>query len=129
MRIYTIKDDKTATDILLLIKVNTECARLHWSCSIKDIPSNVMNALETIEGYVESKIVDLCGKEKSELTDDEEKVVLSVVKKNRELQETLGTGVVMKGSQAAAVTSIIKTQKGMDKISEALESGENVIIF
>lgn len=129
MRIYTIKDDKTATDILLLIKVNTECARLHWSRSIKGIPSDVMSALEKIEGYVESKIVDLCGKEKGILTEDEENAYLSAIKKNSELKATLGTGVVMKGIQVNEVITIIKEQKGMDKVLKALESGENVIIF
>ncbi len=39
--IYVARDQA----IILLIKLNAECARLHWSRSIKDIPSDVMNAL------------------------------------------------------------------------------------
>lgn len=129
MKIYTIKDEKSATDIRLLLKVNAECARLHWSRSIKDIPSNVTSALETIETYVELKVVGLCGKERNELTEDEESSFLSIIKQNNKLKEILGTGVVLKGNQADEVRSIIKTEKGMHKILEAIESGENVIIF
>ena len=129
MKIYTIKDDKSATDILLLLKLNTECARLHWSRSIKDVPSNVMSALETIEGYVEQKVMSICGAERSELTEDEESAFLSVIKNNRVLKETIGTGVVLKGKQATEVKEIIKTEKGLIKIEDAIESGENVVIF
>lgn len=129
MKIYTIKDDKSATDILLLLKLNTECARLHWSRSIKDVPSNVMSALETIEGYVEQKVMSICGAERSELTEDEESAFLSVIKNNRVLKETIGTGVVLKGKQATEVKEIIKTEKGLKKIEDAIESGENVVIF
>jgi len=129
MKIYTIKNDKSAADILLLLKLNADCARLHWSRSIKDVPSNVMSALETIEGYVEHKVMSICGSERSELTEDEENAFLRVVKNNRVLKETLGTGVVLKGKQATEVKEIIKTEKGMKKIEEAIESGENVVIF
>ena len=129
MKIYTIKDDKVATDILLLLKLNGECTRLHWSRSIKDVPYNVMSALETIEEYVEHKVLSICGSERSELTEDEESVFLNIIKNNKVLKDTLGTGVVIKGEQARKVKKIIKTEKGMKKIEEAIESGENVVIF
>ena len=129
MKIYTVKNDIYVTDIQLLLKLNANCARLHWSRTIKDIPSNVMNALETIEGYVESKIVDLCGKEKCILTDEEESVMLGLIRKNDKLKDTLGIGIVMKGKQAKEVSSIIKNTKGLEKLYEALETGVNIVIF
>lgn len=129
MKIYTIKDDKTAKDILQLLKLNVECARLHWSRSISDVPSNVMGALETIEEYVESKVVGLCGNAISELTEDEESAMFQLIKKSENMKKTLGAGVVLKGSQADEVKNTIKTEKEMNKIMEAIESGENVILF
>lgn len=129
MKIYIIKDDKSAKDILQLLKLNAECARLHWSRSISDIPSNVIGALETIEEYVESMVVGLCENATSELTEDEESTMFKLIKKNNNLKETLGTGVVLKGNQADEVKKNIKTEKGMSKILEAIESGENVVIF
>ena len=129
MKIYTIKDDKSAADILLLLKLNADCARLHWSRSIKDVPSNVISALETIEGYVENKVVSICGSEISELTEDEENAFLSIIKNNKNLKDTLGTGVVLKGEQADEVKLFIKKEKGLLKIQEAIESGENIAIF
>lgn len=129
MKIYTIKDDKEAKDILQLLKLNAECARLHWSRSIDNIPPNVMGALEVIEGYVESKVIELCGSPKSELTEDEENEMFQLMKQNALIKDSLGTGVVLRGSQAIEVAKIIKAIKELGKIRDAIESGENVILF
>jgi hypothetical protein len=129
MKIYTINDDKEAKDILLLLKLNAECARLHWSRSINNIPTNVIGSLETIEGYVESKVVELCGSPKSELTEDEENKIFQLAKKNSTIKESLGSGVVLRGSQAEEVAKIIRTEKGLDKIRNAIDRGENIVLF
>jgi len=129
MKVYTIKNDKYATDIRMLLKLNSECARLHWSQSIKDVPADVLCALETIEEYVEHKVMSLCGIEGNELTADEENTFLNIIKNDNALKDTLGTGVVLKGNQAEGVYSIIKSKKGMEKIREAIETGENVVLF
>jgi hypothetical protein len=129
MKIYTINDDKVAKDILQLLKLNAECARLHWSRSINNIPTNVMDSLEIIEGYVESKIVELCGSPKSELTENEENKMFQLVRNNSTIKNTLGTGVVLRGSQAEEVIKIIMTENGMEKIREALERGDNIVLF
>ena len=129
MKIYTIKDDKESKDMLQLLKLNAECARLHWSRSIDNIPPNVMGALETIEGYVESKVIELCGSPKSELTEDEENKMFQLMKQNPSIKDSLGTGVVLRGSQAVEVAKIIKTEKGLGKIRDAIESGDNVVLF
>jgi len=129
MKVYTTNDDKIAMDILMLIRLNSDCARVHWSQSIKNIPSNVKNALVTIEEYVEQKIPDLCGKERSVLSEEEETIFLSALKNNNTLKETLGTGVILKGKQAVEVKAIIKSERTLNKIKEAIESGEHVIVF
>lgn len=129
MKIYTIKDDKKAKDMLQLLKLNAECARLHWSRSIDNIPPNVICALETVEEYVESKVIELCGFSKSELTKDEENEMFQLMKQNSSIKDLLGSGVVLRGSQAAEAAKIIKTEKGLGKIMDAIESGDHVVLF
>jgi hypothetical protein len=88
-----------------------------------------MDSLEIIEGYVESKIVELCGSPKSELTENEENKMFQLVRNNSTIKNTLGTGVVLRGSQAEEVIKIIMTENGMEKIREALERGDNIVLF
>ena len=55
MNIYTVSDDKKARDIMQLLRLNAECARLHWSRTITDVPNDVISSLNTIEQYIETK--------------------------------------------------------------------------
>jgi uncharacterized SAM-dependent methyltransferase len=129
LKIYTVNDDKEAKNILQLLKLNAECARLHWSRTINNIPTDVMVALETIEEYVESKVVELCGSPISELTEEEENKLFQLVRNNSTVKNILGTGVVLRGSQAEEVTKIIMTENGTEKLREALESGDNIVLY
>jgi hypothetical protein len=129
LKIYTINDDKEAKNILQLLNLNAECARVHWSRSINNIPTDVMEALETIEEYVESKVAELCGSPISELTEEEENKMFQLVRNNSTIKNTLGTGVVLRGSQAEEVAKIIRTEKGLDKIQNAIDRGENIVLF
>lgn len=129
MKIYTVKDDKVASNIHLLMKLNSDCVQLHWSRSFRKIPSNILDALSTLEEYVESTIPELCGNARSELTEAEESKMLKSIKENHFLRESLGTGVVLKGIQANDVKKILIKEGGMDKIVEAIETGDNVVIF
>lgn len=129
MKIYTISDDKAADDVSLLLRLNADCARLHWSRSINHIPTDVMEALETIEIYIESKVAEICGSPFSELTDDEENQMLRLIKTNPVIKTSLGKGVVLRGQQAREVAAELKTESGLDKICGAIESGNNIILF
>ena len=129
MNIYTIKEDKDARNISQLLKLNAECARLHWSRMIKDVPVNVMNALGIIEEYVEAKVFEVCDARIDELNDKEEALMLQFIKKNPTIQSSLGIGVVMSGDQADELMKLIKKEMGLDKIKTAIESGKNIVIF
>lgn len=129
MNIYTIKDDKAARNVSQLLKLNAECARLHWSRTITDIPVNVMNALGIIEEYVEAKVGEVCDARIEELNDEEEALIVQFIKKNPTLQSSLGIGLVMSGDQADELMKLVKREKGLDKIKTAIESGKNIVIF
>ena len=52
MKIYGIEDEATAIQLAQLMKLNSECVKLQWSRTIKNIPQTVKNALEIIESFV-----------------------------------------------------------------------------
>lgn len=128
MNIYTVRDDRTAKDILQLIKLNAECARVHWSRTINNVPANVMNALETIEDYVENKVAELCDAKVCELTQAEEDEIIQFIKRNQDLKPSLGAGVIMR-NQAAELMRLMEKEDGLDKIMAAIDGVENVVFF
>ena len=130
MKIYLIKDEATAIQLAQLLKLNAECVKLHWSRTIKDIPVDVSKALETIEIFVENTVLNSCSNSLlGELNDEEENLLMSAIKKNTELRNTIGLGVVLSGKQADEVKNIINGMNIPKLIEEAVASGKNVILF
>lgn len=130
MNIYLIKDESTAVQLAQLLKLNSECVKLHWSRTIKNIPSDVSKALETIESFVETRVLDGCSNALfGELNDDEEALLMDVIRKKPELRATLGLGVVLAGKQADEVKKYFNGMKVPKLIIEAINSGKNAIIF
>lgn len=130
MNIYLINDEPTAAHLTQLLKLNSECVKLHWSRAIKNIPSDVYKALETIESFVETRVLDSCSNTLfGELTDDEEALLMDVIRENLELRTTLGLGVVLAGKQAEEVKKNINRVKVPKVIIDAIDSGKNIIIF
>ncbi|MCI9220299.1 MAG: hypothetical protein HFH94_11275 [Lachnospiraceae bacterium] len=129
MNIYTVSDDKKARDIMQLLRLNAECARLHWSRTITDVPNDVISSLNTIEQYIETKVIGLCDSKMNSLGDEEERQMLDMIKKDPFIKDTLGVGVVMRGNQANELIKKIKGKNQLSKIQAAVESGMNVVIF
>lgn len=130
MKIYAISDENVAKQLAQLIKLNAECAKLHWSRTIKDIPVDVSEALETIEAFVEDRVNEQCrGSMFGELSADDETAMMTAVRKTPELREALGTGVVCSGEEAEEVKRVIQNLKMPGVLIDALETGKNIIIF
>lgn len=130
MNIYLIKDESTAVQLAQLLKLNSECVKLHWSRTIKNIPSDVSKALETIESFVETRVLEGCSNALfGELNDDEEDLLINVIRNNPELRTTLGLGVVLAGKQADEVRNYINGMKVPKLIIDAIDSGKNAIFF
>ena len=108
---------------------NAECVKLRWSKTITDIPACVTESLETIIEYVENEVRVSCTEIFSELTDEEENEIFSMIKKYPDLLKTLGTGVILKGEQQVALQTIIEREGVLGKIKDALTIEKNVIIF
>lgn len=130
MKIYGIEDEATAIQLAQLMKLNSECVKLQWSRTIKNIPQTVKNALEIIEAFVETRVNESCTNAfLGEMTDEEEAALLSVLKTSPQLRNSLGSGVVLAGEQAADVKKVISDLNVPKLIVDALDSGKNVIIF
>lgn len=73
MKIYLINNENEAKQIGQLLKLNAECAKLHWSKTMPDIPANVISSLEIIESFVEEKVYSICNENTcvGSLTEDE----------------------------------------------------------
>ena len=131
MKIYAINNANEAKQISQLLKLNAECAKLHWSTTIKGLPKEVVSSLETLEAFVEAKINEVCTSKNlmGTLTDKEESEFITMLRKNPELKATLGLGVVMAGKEAETVVSVLDGKQIPAALASALQSGKNVIIF
>lgn len=131
MKIYLIDKEDVAKQLSQLLKINSECAKLHWSRIIKDIPMDVISSLETIESFVEEKVYAVCTEKNlvSSLTEDEEAEIMAILRRMPELRSTLGTGVVMAGEEAKTVSKALNGKNISKALTTAISSGKNVILF
>ena len=131
MKIYLLESDDVARELLQLLKLNAECAKLHWSRTIKNIPSSVVEALDTVESYVEEKVYSACGEKNlvGAMSEEEESDLMSLLRKMPELRSTLGAGVVMAGKEAEFVSAAIAGKGISEVLLNAITSGRNVILF
>lgn len=131
MKLYLIENVDVANQYYQLLKLNSECAKLQWSRSIKNIPTDVTKSLETVQDYVESKLYENCNENTlvSELSSQEEDYMYSLFKKSETLKKRLGSGVVLAGEQANEVTNELSGIEELKKITDALNSGKNLIML
>lgn len=131
MKIYLIENENDAKQIRQLVKLNAECAKLHWSKTIKNLPAEVLSSLETLESYVEEKVYEICTEKTlaGSLSEDEEGVLMALIRKNPELKATIGVGVVMAGEEANKIANVFMGENCIKTLVNALDSGKNVIIF
>lgn len=131
MKIYLISNEKEAKQIRELLKLNAECAKLHWSKTISDIPTNVISSLEALESFVEEKVYAVCNERTSGgyLNEEEEAAMMALLRKNPELRATLGVGVVMAGEEAKNMSKLLEGKNVAKTLLAALNSGKNVVLF
>lgn len=131
MKIYLISNENDAKEICQLLKLNSECAKLHWSRTIKDLPSEVLSSLETLENFVEKKVYEVCTEKTlaASLNEDEESALMALIREKPELRSTLGTGVVMAGEEAQTVSKLIAEKNPSKSLLSAINSGKNIVLF
>lgn len=131
MKIYLISNENEAKQISQLLKLNSECAKLHWPKTIKELPMDVISSLETLESFIEDKVYEVCTEKncESSLTEDEESAIMALLRKNPKLRETLGVGVVMAGAEAEKVTKLLEGKVISKALLTAINSGKNVVLF
>ena len=131
MKIYLIDKESVAKQLSQLLKLNSECVKLHWSRIINDIPNDVIDSLENIESFVEEKVYEVCTDKNliGALTEDEESEMIALIRKMPELRSTLGKGVVMAGEEANTVAKALNGKNISKALTAAIASGKNVILF
>ena len=87
MKIYLISEEKEAKQVSQLLKLNSECAKLHWSKAI-ELPATILSSLENIEAFVEEKVYEICTEKNiaGSLSEDEEATIMSLIRKTPELR-------------------------------------------
>lgn len=130
MKIYLISEENGARQISQLLKLNSECAKLHWSKSI-ELPARILSSLEVIESFVEERVYEICTPKNTvgSLGEDEEATIMALIRKNPELRATLGVGVVMAGTEAKDMAKLLKGKPVSEALVSALDSGKNVVLF
>ena len=130
MNIYLISEEKEAKQVAQLLKLNSECAKLHWSKTI-ELPAKILSSLETIESFVEEKVYEICTEKNivGSLNEDEEETIMTLIRKTPELRATLGEGVLMAGTEAKCVAKFLKGKSVSEALIVALYSGKNVVLF
>ena len=131
MKVYLIDNENDAKQISQLMRLNAECAKLHWSKTIKNLPAEVMSSLETLESYVEEKVYEVCTEKVlvGSLNEDEESAVMSLMRKVPELRASLGVGVFIAGAEAKKVSELLEGKSVSGTLLTAIASGKNVILF
>ncbi len=129
MIIYSVNDEKKVNDIIMLIKLNEQVTRVKWSKSIGNLPDDIKKSLSNIEQYVETKIEDLCDLRIYCIDDSEELILLDLIKKNPNLKDTLGLGVIKQGEQKDKVLGILKKTPGLEKLFDAITENDNIVMF
>jgi len=131
MKLFLTDQIDQANECRQLLKLSAECAKLQWSISVRDIPSEVRSSLETIQMFIEEKMGHICTDEASiaTLSDEKESLLLEIIKRSEVLKNTLGTGVVLSGQEAVAVKNELVELGDIPEISEALDSKKNLIIL
>lgn len=130
MKIYLISEENGARKVAQLLKLNSECAKLHWSKSI-EVPAKILSSLEAIESFVEKTVYEICTPTNAvgSLSEDEETTIMALIRKNPELRATLGIGVVMAGAEAKGVAKLLNGKPVSEALVSALDSGKNVVLF
>ena len=131
MKIYLIDNENDAKQIGQLMKLNAECAKLHWSKSIKNLPAEVLSSLEILESYVENKVYEVCTEKMlvGSLSEDDEASIMALMRKAPELRATLGVGVIMAGAEAKSTSVLLEGKSVPKALLSAIASGKNVVLF
>ena len=130
MKLYTLKSTDDALACRQLIRLSNDCASLQWSRTIRDIPDEVLEALETIQSYTETRLGDFCaeGKLIRELSDSEEALWHQCSKHSGTLRRLLGSGVVLAGDEAQTVRETLAEIPKTHFIVEALDSAQSLVL-
>lgn len=130
MKLYTLKSADAAQACRQLIRLSNDCASLSWSRTIRDIPDDVLGALETVQSYAETQLEVLCaeGKLVRELSEDEETLWHQCARRSETLRRFLGSCVVLSGGEAQAVRSALAGVPEARFIVEALDSAQSLVL-
>ena len=131
MKLFLVNDQEAAQACRQLIRLNSDCSRLQWSRSIKGIPEDVLDALETVQDFSGRKLEEICSSavKKTELTEEQEQILLSAFKKSKDLKKIVGSGVVLAGEEAKAVQTELCAVPELQIITDMLKLGKHLVLL
>ena len=130
MKIYLIDNLNDAIWVRRLIHVEGQNQNLKWSRELK-APKDVRLAAQTVMDFCKDKIYQFLDECEifSELTENEEDILESSLKKSEILKQYLGTSCVLSNSELKITLSELKQMKVCPTIQKALETGKNIVIY
>lgn len=131
MKLYALKCVDAAQVCRQLIRLSSDCASLKWSRSIRDLPDEVQDALETVQDYAETRLEEFCteGELIRELSDDEETLWHQCSKRSETLRRLMGSGVILAGDEAKTVREALTEISEARFIVESLDIAQSLVLI
>ena len=130
MNIYLVDNPKDVIWIRRLMQVKSQNQNLKWSYEL-NLSKDVKLAAQTVMDFCEDKIYEFLDNYEifSELTENEEDVLVLSFKKSEILKQYLGTGCVLSNNELEITLKELKQMEICPTIQKALEKGKNIVIF
>ena len=131
MKLYVLDRTDAAQTCRLLIRLGNDCASLQWSHTIRDIPEDTLEGLETVQSYAERMLEHFCaqGKLFRELTEEEESLWHQWSKNAEALRQIMGSSVVLAGKESQIVREALRNVKEAAFLLEALDGEQNLVLI
>ena len=129
MKIYLLKDSDKKEYLNNLIRLNSECTRLRWNNRKKEIPLSVLNSLDIIENYINDEVIVNSEKCLIEFTDEEENALLEAISENGDIKQLVGGCLIEAGKPCQQFVSELINYRSLSRITDALSSDYNYLIF
>lgn len=90
-----------------------------------------MEALETVQDFSGRKLEEICSSavKETELTEEQEQILLSAFKKSEDLKKIAGSGVVLAGEEAKAVQTELCAVPELQIITDMLKMGKHLVLL
>lgn len=131
MKLYSLASSEAAQACRQLIRLSNDCASLQWSQTIRDIPDDILDALDMVKDFTESRLEAFCteGKLVRALDEGEDALWHQCARSSETMRQILGSCVILSGKEAQEVRESLKGTKKLYFITEELRPGQSLVLL